>query len=732
MMQPIQPTGKHAPLSVETFRRNVSTGDNSYSLSLLALIGLSLGASLGLGFLPPPLMPQVWAQSSQPAAVSQGYALLKKGWVNDAIQSFRAALQQAPNSLEAKVGLAMALQKAGQDANAWTAYQQVLQQDPQNRVALAAVGLLGGYRPEWQAQGISALTRLLALEPTHPTARSQRALLLGYQGRFLEALSEYEQLLAANPNTTVLLEAAQVYSYSGNYPQSLELFQRYLRSRSPGSSAGSSIPDNALSAYSATLRGTGQPQAAVDILSNRLAAASGRSLPAYLTIDWRSALAVAYAATGQTDMALQTLAPLRNNPSATVSLARSLSQIGQLTANPSLQQEAISLYRQAVQQTPSPSPGLRSELAEALSQQPETRAEALQQLTALLAEQPNDSALGLRVAQLRLQLGDLAGAKQALETVTSNPATTEQAIAADLLLADIDRRQANWEASAERYQAIIRRNPNPTTLKNALRSLAGVRRAQGRTAEAQQAYTAILELDPQDGAAQLGRANLAYRAQQLSEAEAQQVLNQWQPTASLPPAELFALVGSLPPSPQRADWYDRLLQLDPTNLAIQKRQIQLLALSDRPAAQARIGQLQRQATDLPTRLAVADLARSTGDLALAAEVYSDILQAQPTNTEALAALGGIRFEQKNYPAAEALYGQVLALNPQDWDVQRILAELSLAQDQPFTALDRLQAAQQLQAAQGIPDADLALADRIVKLRVDRLKRRGFQPEWERY
>jgi cytochrome c-type biogenesis protein CcmH/NrfG len=78
---------------------------------------------------------------------------------NDAIAAFQQALRSSPNSLEAKLGLAQAYQKAGKDADAWTAYQRVLEQAPNNVPALKAVGLLGGYRAEWQVRGIEALTR---------------------------------------------------------------------------------------------------------------------------------------------------------------------------------------------------------------------------------------------------------------------------------------------------------------------------------------------------------------------------------------------------------------------------------------------------------------------------------------------------------------------------------------------------------------------------------------------
>jgi tetratricopeptide (TPR) repeat protein len=671
-----------------------------------------------------------------------------------------------------------------------------LAQDSQNRTALAAVGVLGGYRAEWQGMGITALNTLLTLEPNHQSARAQRALLLGYQGRFAESFADYEIALK-KPTPQVLLEAAKVYSYSGDFAQSLALFQRYQQQGKP-------LPDDyALVAYAAALRGTGQASMAAKLLSDRLiqvVAKRGSQPPSPIEIDVRTGLAVAQQANGQLEQGLATLAPLRNLPTATLPLARALSEMGRKAGNTALSEEAIALYRQALQQ-PSGSPGLLAEVANVFSEQPATRAEALQIYQRLTAQQPNafnllvkqlvlerqlntisaaeqtqrlqaalqplpdgtaerqilaqslvnidppnpqllpiyqelgrsptaPPLLTFRIAQMLLQTGDLSGAKQALQAYrTASP----QDFGADLLLADLERRENNLEGSAQRYQALIERAASEEIRKSALQGLAGIRQGQGRITEALQAYDQILAIAPQDWSARFGKASLAYQSQRLTEAEADRLIADWQQTQTVPPAGLYSLVGALPVAAKREQLYSQLLAVEPNNLAMQKRQIQVLALRDRPAAQQRIDQL-RQAfpDDTNTRFAIGELAQSVGNLTLASQAYETILREQPTNPDALAALGGVRFQQGRYSEAETIYTQVLALRPSDWDVQRILAELSLAQDQPFTALERLQKARQMQVAQDVPDTDLKLSDRIVKLKVDRLKRRGFQPAWERY
>ena len=766
----------------------------------LRLFGLCSGVLLLGGMLG--TMPKAQAQSA-----TQGYTLLQKGWVNDAIAAFEQTLRQNPNALDAKVGLAIAYQKAGRDANAWTAYQRVLVQDPQNRTALAALGMLGGYRGEWQAPGIVALTSLLKLEPNNSSALAQRALLLGYQGRFTESLADYTVIFQGTPSPQVVLEAAQVYSYSGNYAESLALFQRYL-------SAGKPVPDSALTAYAAALRGSGQANTAVTLLADRLTKVTAqRSSPAFNSqpisaqeIELRTALAVAYQANGQLDRGVQTLEPLRQVPAATLPLARALSTMGRQAQQAELSQAAIALYRQVLQQTPNPGLGLVTEVADVFSEQPATRAEALALYQSVVTQQPQNvvlrvKQLGLerqlgqitpaeqaqrlqtalqplptttaarqllaqslvpldpppvplltvyqdlvrsegvkvpflyfRIAQIHLQTGDIAGATAAIQQYTATlPGSPDPA--AQLLLADIERRTDRLDASAQRYEALITQAPTADIKQSALRGLAGVRQAQGRIDEALQAYDQILLMSPQNGTAKLGRTTIAYQAHRISLAVAEQELTSWEQTQgdTDPPPELLSLVGALPADAKREALYSRLLAIEPNHLPLQMRQIQVLAMRDRPTALARFAQLQQTApANLNTHFVVGELAQSLGDLPLAGQSYGAILQQQPDNVEALAALAGVRFQQQRYSEAETIYRRVLALKPTDWDVQRILAELSLAQDQPFIALERLQKVRQMQTAQGVTDPELTLADRLVKLQVDRLQRRGFQPAWERY
>ena len=720
-----------------------------------------------------------------------GYTLLERGWVDDAIREFQRAVQLQPQSVPAQLGLAIAYQRSGQDANAWQGYQQVLVLEPTNRQALAAVGQLGGYRSEWQAQGIEALTVLLDLTPEDISARAQRALLLGYQGRFAEAIADYEVVLAASPMAEVLQDAAQIYTYSGDYEQALVLFERYLATDKPLSEA-------AATAYAQSLQVAGRNAEALALLQRRLQAAPE-------SISLRAALAVAYQSNLQTEAALRTLAPLREQPEATLPLARALSQVARQSGDAVLYREAVELYQQAFAATSNPSWGFITEVADVLSEDPASQADALRLYERLLAQSPNQPALQtkrlilaaalgqftraelseqllatlqplpqnavlqqqigqalvpldnpdpallpvyqtllaadipvdflyFRVAQMQMAAENWAEARAAIAAYQATP-DGAQDFAPDLLLAELERRQGNLEASAQQYTTILNRTQSPPIVTTALLGLSGIRQSQQRWDEALAAYEQLLDQDPQNERAQLGQAYLALRLQALSLEDAEAVLNRWladhptiTPAVVVP--ELFDLVGTLPPDSSREALYKSLLAIAPEHIALNRRYAQLLAEQDPEQALAYVQQLTpSDPTQTDLYFVQGEVAQTLGELTLASEAYETILAQQPDNVGALAALGGVRFQQRRLNEAETLYERALEIAPEHWDTRRAMAELKLAQDQPIAALQRFN---ELQIEAPDTSPEIPLEHRVQQIQLDFLRRRGFQPDWERY
>ena len=748
------------------------------ALGTLALVTLLLGLEILTN-------PAALAQRSP--QVNQGYALLERGWVTDAIAAFQAALSRQPNSPEARLGLALAYQRAGRDADAWNAYQAVIQIAPENAVALAALGELGGYRPEWQAGGINALTRLLGQNSDNSAVRGQRALLYGYQGRFTESLADYDLLLAQNPSPQTLLEAAQIYAFSGDYTGSLALFNRY-RQTGP-------LPTEVLTAYALALQETGNAEGAIALLEPELRPAERTDA---LSLGLRTGLANAYDASGQTAQALELLSPLVGNPEALLPLARAYSAIGRRQQEPSLFGQATALYRQALAATAAPSYGLRVEIADVLSEWPDTEAIALDMLEQLGAENPAvvslavksqllayrlgqesaaaaaeqilplvspipDSApeqraittaliridnpdpallpvyetvaaavesplLTYRIAQIYLSQGNLAAARDALATYRAT-SPGQRDWGTELLVADLERQLGDLEASARRYEAAIAAQPSDRATAEALRGLAFVRRLQGQPEAALPVYLDAIAAAPDNATYPLGYALLAYRTGQISVATAEETLAGWLASQDLgnPPPELVELVGALPADGDRASLYQTLLAQRPADLWLRWRTIELLAQAAPDQAHAAMEALiAANPDDITVYFFQGELAQQQGNLPLAVAAYRQVLTQEPANLGALSALAGVQFQQGNLPAARALYGQVLALEPDAWEASYAIAELNIADDQKLSALEQLR---QISDPAAGP---VNLEQRAQDVEFELLRRRGFQPSWERY
>ena len=734
----------------------------------------------------------VQAQNSS-GLTRRGYNLLKKGWVDDAISAFQKALKENPQSLQAKLGLAIAYNRAGRIEEAFETYQLVLAQDPNNQAALKIVGMMGTYRPEWNKPGIKALNILLELNPDDLQARYYRALLFSYQGQFAESIADFQIVLANNPTPEAIIGAAQTYSYNGDYQKSRELFNRYQATGKP-------ITDYAAVAYALTLRKTGNPQQAIVILQKQLQRSETLDQLAILA---RSELAQAYLANQQEAQALAVLDPLQDREEAILPLARALNEIRKKTNNPTITQRVITLYRQALENHSNPSSSLLREIADVFTGLPQGEETALQLYRRLASTLPNDRSLvvrqlGLeyklgmisknqlkqrlattlqnfptdsvqlqqlasaladidapdpqfipiyqsilqtganvpflqfRIAQMYLQLDNTIQARQALANYTAT-SVGSQDMATQLLAAEIERREGNLEASAQRYFAILTRNPNNDIINGALRGLVGVRVQQKRFTEALVVYDQLLERNPQDITTQLGRTSVAYQAKRISKPQAEAVLNNWLATqkATNTPPELYSLVGQLPTDPARETLYNYLVELEPNNIKLQQRLLEVIAQRNPSEARLRMKQLIANAPrNANSHRRMALLAKAVGDLNMAGKAYENILTQQPDDVDALAALGGIRFEQRRFESAEQIYSKVLEQKPQDKEVRRALAGLNAIFDRPLTALKTLEQLQIEQIANG--ERDPEISNQMQQIQEDFLLRRGFQPPWESY
>ncbi|NEO12801.1 MULTISPECIES: tetratricopeptide repeat protein [unclassified Moorena] len=730
-----------------------------------------------------------------PVPIIKAFNLLREGRVEEAIKEFEQAVQRYPQSIDAKIGLAIAYRRQGLIDQAWDAYQQVIAEDPTNELALSAVGLFGTYKQEWQAQGIEALTVLLDINPNDTEARGRRALLYGYQQRFGEAIADYEIVLQTDPSPDVLIGAAEVYTYNGNPQRGLELFNQYL-------ATGNVISGYAVLAYAQSLRQTGNAAQAVQVLENELVGFALIDQLDDLGIQTRAALSQAYSENGQISEALAVLEPLQGLPQATLPLARSLNEIRNKNQDPALEAQVSMLYRQALAENPN-DPNLIREIADVFTGIPSERATALQLYQQQLAFEPDNRSLmikivglerqtGLisqaelsnrlatiliplptepselqavadalipieppgpqflsiyqnilasgvnapflyfRIAQLYIEANDLISARNALATYTATPQGAND-LAVQLLAADIERREGNWIASRQRYQALIASNPQRDILNGALQGLSSILLLQDRPGEAVALYDQLVALNPSDVNLQLARATIAYQANLIPESQAEAFVYYWLQTQPnvLPPQELFALVGALPANPTREPLYISLLQSEPDNIPVNRRLIQVIAQRSPELARAQVIELVNRAPySVQTYLLQGRLAEAIDELDIAERAYQVILTAEPSNTEIIAALGGVRFQQRRFDSAKQLYYRGLAIQPLDFGVRRALVGLNQTEDFKVKALEQLEQLRLEEFSRGSSTATLSRQRQ--QIQEGFLFRRGFQPPWERF
>jgi tetratricopeptide (TPR) repeat protein len=372
-----------------------------------------------------------------PSSIRNGYTLLDQGLVNQAITRFERSLQQYPQSLEAQLGLAIAYRRAGRDADAFQAYEQVLTLDANNRLALLSLGTLGSFRPEWQARGIAALTTLLQQNPDDIEARSQRALLYIYEGQFDAAIADYELVLQQNPGRDAIGGAAQAYAYEGNYEQSLMLFDRYRH-------GGGTLQGDAATAYARALRETGDAAAAVQVLEPQIRQQTNLSSP---VIRMRAEQALNYAMLGRFDLVSSMLTPLRGRSDARMVLGRTLIGVGQINPNAPWLEEGIALFK-SIAAEESASTVLKREIADVLAGFSQSQSIALDIYQQLVQQQPDDRGIQTQIAVLAYE--------------------TEQQSETELInqLAQILRTLPSDATQQDRIvQALIRlRSPNPQLL----------------------------------------------------------------------------------------------------------------------------------------------------------------------------------------------------------------------------------------------------------------------------
>jgi len=196
-------------------------------------------------------------------ALQRAHRCLDTGLNRDAEKIYRAILKANPNQHKGLLGLAWATQRQGQNGEALRLARLALGKTPALAGDLFDVALVFIALRQW-TDAMSALDRVLAIEPRHLDALVRRGATLIDLGKKPEALKSYNEALSVDPNCVdALTGRAEVLRDMGNVAEAKALLDRVI----------AASPDNsrALHTMGAVLSDLGKGDEAIDMFDQALA-----------------------------------------------------------------------------------------------------------------------------------------------------------------------------------------------------------------------------------------------------------------------------------------------------------------------------------------------------------------------------------------------------------------------------------------------------------------------------
>ncbi len=160
--------------------------------------------------------------------VTRGLILTKTGKGNEAIAEFQVALSQAPDSLEAVLGLADAYQSIGRTNDAESAYRRAIALQPDSWAGYNRVGSfyfrLGRY-----PQAVEMFRRVVDLAPDSVRGWNNLGAAYHQEGRLDEALEAYAKSARIQPNDGAYSNLGTLRFYLGRYDEAAQEFLQAVR-----------------------------------------------------------------------------------------------------------------------------------------------------------------------------------------------------------------------------------------------------------------------------------------------------------------------------------------------------------------------------------------------------------------------------------------------------------------------------------------------------------------------
>ena len=156
---------------------------------------------------------------------TRGRIALLEGKPADAAEQFRAALRRQPNSVDAELGLAKALERMGRTDDAEKSYRKAIEIQPGWWSTYSHQGVFRQVRGDLEG-ALESFKAAVRLSPDNTRAYENLGNVLQLLGRRSEAISEYSRSIAIRPTATALSNLGTCYFYLGRYGEAADACER--------------------------------------------------------------------------------------------------------------------------------------------------------------------------------------------------------------------------------------------------------------------------------------------------------------------------------------------------------------------------------------------------------------------------------------------------------------------------------------------------------------------------
>lgn len=154
--------------------------------------------------------------------------LLDRGHQQEALSTATEALEEHPDNIQIRYARAMLFDTLDQPAKAEADLKQIIEQDPENAVALNALGYILTTRTDRLREARSYIEKALALAPENPAILDSMGWVLFLEGQIKPALEYLSRAWAAYPDPEVAAHYGEALWMSGAEDQARIIWQKGL------------------------------------------------------------------------------------------------------------------------------------------------------------------------------------------------------------------------------------------------------------------------------------------------------------------------------------------------------------------------------------------------------------------------------------------------------------------------------------------------------------------------